>query len=97
MDDEFIEAINTTADTSFDASVPTTSVPTNSNGDPITDPVVLNLLANPRFFTRPSGSKARGFLDGERKSVEPEIRPKYLGPPSGRIPTDDEKRGAWQL
>jgi hypothetical protein len=99
-DDLIIEAVNRIADTSFDASAPTntdTSVPTNCNGDRITCPVVLNLLAKPRFFPRPSGSKARGFLDGERKSVEPEIRPKYLGPPSGRIPTDDEKRGAWYL
>jgi hypothetical protein len=50
-----------------------------------------------RDFSRPSGSNAQGFLDGEHKSVEPEVRPMYLGPPSGRIPTPDEKRCAWQL
>ena len=102
MDDDFIEAINTTADTSFDVSAPTksdASAHTNCTGDRITCPVVLNLLANPRFFTRPSGSKARGFIDGERRpgGVTPTTCPPYLGPPSGRAGNADEKRGAWQL
>src|ERR1700682_6299976 len=85
--DDLIEAVEKIADTSFDASVPT-----NCTGDPIIDPVVFKLLAKPRLAIRPSGIKARGFLKGERKSVDPEIRPVYLGPPSARIPTDDEKR-----
>jgi len=92
MDDDFIKAINATADTSFDASVPT-----NYTGGPITCPVVLNLLAEPRFADRPSGIATTGFLDGERKSIEPEVRPIYLGPPSGRAGNADEKRGAWHL
>jgi hypothetical protein len=102
MDDEFLDAVQKTADTSFDASAPTNSTdasaPTKSNGDPITCPVVLSLLAKPRFATRRSGSKAQGFLDGEYKSVEPEVRPIYRGyATSGRTPNDEDKRGAWQL
>jgi hypothetical protein len=81
MDDEFLDAIDKTVDASFDASVPI-----NCTGDPITAPVVLNLLADPRLAIRPSGIKARGFLKGERKSIiEPEMRPVYLGPPSLRV------------
>jgi hypothetical protein len=100
MDDDFIEAINATIDTSFDASVPTNcnaSVPTNCTGDPITCPVVLNLLAKPLLAIRRSGSATTGFLDGEYKSGEPEVRPMYLGPPSGRVPNAEDKRGAWHL
>ena len=101
MDSEFIAAINATADTSFDANAPTNSndasVPTNCRGEPITCPVVLNLLANPRFLERRSESETQGFLDGERPTIKPETRPVYLGPPSGRVPNDDEKRGAWHL
>jgi hypothetical protein len=94
MDDEFLDAIDKTVDASFDASVHT-----NCTGKPITCPVVLNLLANPLFAERRSGSATTGFLNGERKTggVTPTTRPPYLGPPSARIPTDDEKRGAWQL
>jgi hypothetical protein len=77
-------------------------VPTNCNGDPITCPVVLNLLAKPRFALRRSGSVTTGFLEGERKLDGAPFKvtttcPEYLGQPSGRVPTDDEKRGAWQL
>jgi hypothetical protein len=104
MDSEFIEAINTTADTSFDASVPTNtdaSVPTNCTGDPITCPVVLNLLKKPLFYERLSGGTAKRLLDGERKPggfpFIPTTCPEYKGPPSGRAGNDDEKRGAWQL
>jgi hypothetical protein len=101
MDDDFIEAINATADTSFDAGVPVqlidANVPTNCNGDPITCPVVLGLLAKPRFFERRSGSATTGFIDGEYRSGESEVRPMYLGPPSGRAPTAEEKRGAYHL
>jgi hypothetical protein len=101
MDDDFIKAINATADTSFDAGVPVqlidANVPTNFNGDPITCPVVLNLLAKPRFFDRRSGSATTGFLDGEYRSGESEVRPVYPGPPSGRAPTAEEKRGAYHL
>jgi hypothetical protein len=106
MDDEFIEAVSKTADTSFDAGVPVqlidADVPTNCNGDPITCPVVLNLLAKPRFALRRSGSVTTGFLEGERKLDGAPFKvtttcPEYLGQPSGRVPTDDEKRGAWQL
>lgn len=94
MDDEFLDAIDKTADASFDANAPT-----NSTGDPITCPVVLNLLAKPLLAARRSGITTTGFLDGERKpgGVTPTMRPLYLGPPSGRAGTDDEKRGAWQL
>jgi hypothetical protein len=106
MDDEFIEAVEKIADTSFDAGVPVqlidANVPTNCNGDPITCPVVLSLLAKPRFAIRRSGSATTGFLDGERKLDGAPFKvtttcPEYLGQPSGRIPTDHEKRGAWQL
>ena len=98
--DDLIEAINATADTSFDASAPTNtdaSVPTNSNGDPITCPVVLNLLANPRFFTRLSGSTTTGFLDGERKlgGITNEPLPKYFR--MHCTPNAEDKRGAYQL
>jgi hypothetical protein len=99
---DLIEAVDNIADTNFDASARTNtdaSVHTNCTGDRITDPVVLNLLSNPRFPTRRSGSTTTGFLDGERKSggVTPTTCPPYLGPPSGRAGTADEKRGAWQL
>jgi hypothetical protein len=103
MDAEFLNAIDKTADTSFDASAPTdtdaSAAPTNCNGDTITCPVVLNLLANPRFVVRRSGITTTGFLDGERKpgAVTPTKCPPYLGPPSGRSGTADEKRCAWQL
>ena len=97
MDDEFLNAIDKTADTSFDANAPT-----NSTGDPITCPVVLNLLANPRFAVRRSGSATTGFLDGERKLDGAPFKvtttcPPYQGQPSGRKPTDDEKHGAYHL
>ena len=110
MDNAFLDAIDATADTSFDASAPTTTAPadsteaivrTNSIGDPITCPVVLKLLAKPVFVERPSGgSETSGFLDGERKpgGVTPTKCPPYLGPPpSARTPSDDDKRGAWHL
>ena len=73
------------------------TAPLNCNGVPITDPVVLNILANPRILSRRSGSATAGFLDCERKPVEPEVRPVYPGPPSGRTGNAAEKRGAWQL
>jgi hypothetical protein len=92
MDDEFLNAIDKTADPSFDVSAPT-----NCTDDPTTCPVVLNLLAKPRFLTRRSGSTKTGFLDGEYKSTGREVRPMYLGPSSGRAGTDDEKRGAYHL
>ena len=106
MDDEFLNAIDKTADTSFDANAPT-----DSTGDPITCPVVLNLLtgepikcpvvlhvlAKPVFAVRRSGIATTGFLDGEYKSTDREVRPQYLGPPSGRVPTADEKCGAYHL
>ncbi|MGZ5875355.1 MAG: hypothetical protein ACXWKP_24980, partial [Bradyrhizobium sp.] len=105
MNSEFIEAINSTADTSFDASVPTNtdaSVPIKWNGEPVKCPVVLNLLAHPRFFTRRSGIATTGFLDGERKLDGAPFKvtttcPEYLGQPSGRVPNAEEKRGAWPL
>jgi hypothetical protein len=88
MDDEFLDAINATADTSFDASR-------------ITCPVVLSLLAKPRFFPRRSGIATTDFLYGERPlcgfDFMPAKCPPYLGPPSARILTDEDKRGAWQL
>src|ERR1700758_1336283 len=96
MDDDFLKAIDATADTSFDASAPTntdTNAPANCKGNPTTCPV-----ATPRFFQRRSGSTATGFLDGEFKGIQPDVQLKYLGPPvSGRDATDGEKRGAWHL
>jgi hypothetical protein len=53
---------------------------------------------------RPSGSATTGFYrpgeraqDGAPFATVPATCPPYLGRPSGRIPTADEKRGAWQL
>ena len=93
MDSEFIEAINATADTSFDASAaPPPPVPT---------PVTFG--AN-RIAERRSGSTRTGFYrpgerseDGAPFEVTPTKCPKYSGAPSGRKPTDEEKRGVWQL
>lgn len=75
MDNEFIEAINATADTSFD----------------------------PRIAKRPSGSTKTAFWSGERDKRGPPFEttphkcPPYLGKPSGRVPNDEEKRGARHL
>lgn len=76
------------------------SVPTNCIGDRISCPVVLNLLAKPLFFTRLSGSKAQGFLNGERKLdgaplFTNEPLPKYFR--MHCTPNDEDKRGALQL
>jgi hypothetical protein len=53
---------------------------------------------------RPSGSTMTGFYrPGERSEngapfeVSPTKCPKYIGLPSGRTPSNEEKRGAWQL
>jgi hypothetical protein len=45
------------------------------------------------------GLQRRAFSTANRKpgGVTPTTRPPYLGPPSGRAGTDDEKRGAWHL
>jgi hypothetical protein len=101
MDDDFIEAINATADTSFDAGLPLqlidANVPTNCNGKPITCPVVLGLLAKPRFFERRSGSATTGFMDGERKlgGITKEPLPKYFR--MHCTPNAEDKRGAYHL
>ncbi|SHG69703.1 hypothetical protein [Bradyrhizobium erythrophlei] len=88
MDDEFLNAIDKTADPSFNA------------GD---------IDVPPKIAIRRSGSSRVGFLrPGEREKclldgddhpypIENEPAPKYLGPPSGRAGTDDEKRGAYHL
>jgi hypothetical protein len=88
MDDEFLDAIGKTADTSFDASVPADD-DANCTGT--------------RCAKRPSGIEAKGFIDGERKGeripfeVMPTRCPPYLGPPTGRVGSADEKRGAYHL
>ncbi|WP_072817777.1 hypothetical protein [Bradyrhizobium erythrophlei] len=75
--------------------------PTNVTGDPITCPVVLNLLAKPLFAERRSGIATKTFLPGESKrdgvpfKASPAIP--YLGPPKHREPNDRQRRGAWQL
>ncbi len=85
--DDLIKAVDKIADTSFNA----------------TDTFGANTIA-----TRPSGSATTGFYrygnrSGERSEngapfeVSPTKCPKYPGPPSGRAPTNEEKRGAWQL
>src|SRR5258706_5169934 len=81
--DDLIEAVDKIADTSFNA----------------TDTFGANNIAK-----RPSGSATKGFYrPGERDQngapfkVTPTKCPKYSGPPSGRAPTNEEKRGAWQL
>jgi hypothetical protein len=81
--DDLIKAVDKIADTSFNA----------------TDTFGANNIAK-----RPSGGSAKGFYrPGERDQngapfkVSPTKCPKYPGPPSGRAPTNEEKRGAWQL
>jgi hypothetical protein len=83
MDDEFIQAIDNTADTSFSA---------------------VKTFGRNEIAERRSGSERAGFYrpgerdkDGAPFEVLPTKCPKYSGPPSGRLPTDDEKQGAWQL
>jgi hypothetical protein len=84
--DDFLEAVDKTADTSFNAS-------------DIEETFGKNTIAERR-----SGSAIKGFYrPGERdrdgtpfEPVQTKC-PKYHGPPSGRIPTNEEKRGAWQL
>jgi hypothetical protein len=97
--DEFIEAVEKIADTSFDASAP---IINGITGKPITDPVVRNLL-KPEFAKRRSGSTKEGFhRPGERDG---DGAPFVVAPPSplppckktGRDPTDEEKRAAWPL
>ncbi len=58
----------------------------------------------PTIASRPSGSARTGFCrPGERSDsgapfdVTPSTCPKYNGPPAGRVPTNLEKSGAWQL
>jgi hypothetical protein len=88
MDDEFIDAIDKIADTSFDASAP---------------PAKPAPLAKPECAKRPSGSTTAGFLKGERKGeripfeVMPTQCPPWPGKPDGRAGTLLEKQGAWQL
>jgi hypothetical protein len=84
MDSKFIAAINATADTSFDASAAT--------------------FGKNKIAIRPSGSAKTGFYrpgerpkDGSPFEIVPTKCPPYQGQPSGRVPTDEEKRGAWHL
>ena len=81
--DDLIEAVKTIADTDFDAA----------------DTFGANNIAK-----RPSGSATKGFYrPGERSEngapfeVTATTCPRYSGLPSGRAPTSEEKRGAWQL
>jgi hypothetical protein len=80
---DFIDAVDKIADTSFYV--------TDTFGD--------NVIAK-----RPWGSTKTGFYrPGERSEngapfeVTPTKCAQYMGLPSGRTPTNDEKRGAWQL
>jgi hypothetical protein len=84
--DDLIDAVETIADTSFDASAPVDTFGAN------------------RIAARRSGSEVKGFYrpgerdkDGDPFEVLPTKCPLYNGPPSGRVPTNEEKRGAWQL
>jgi hypothetical protein len=84
--DDLIDAADKTADTSFDASAPVDTFGAN------------------RIAARRSGSEVKGFYrpgerdkDGAPFEVLPTKCPLYNGPPSGRVPTNKEKRGAWQL
>jgi hypothetical protein len=85
--DDLIAAFDRIADTSFYAS----NIEAEKFGDN-------------RIAARRSGSTKQGFYrPGERSEsgapfeVLPTKCPEYYGPPSGRAPTGDEKRGAWQL
>jgi hypothetical protein len=85
--DDFIEAVQKIADISFNAA----------------DTFGANNIAK-----RPSGSATTGFYRYGNRSGErsengapfkfiPTTCPQYIGPPSRRVPTAEEKRGAWQL
>jgi hypothetical protein len=81
--DDLIEAVKTIADTDFDPA----------------DTFGANNIAK-----RPSRSPMKGFYrPGERGEygapfeVTPATCPRYNGQPSGRAPSNEEKRGAWQL
>jgi hypothetical protein len=101
MDDAFLDAINKTVDASFDASAPTIRADTSFNA---TDTRTFG--AN-RIAERRSGSSRVGFLrPGERKNcmldgddnpypIETEPLPKYFR--MRCTPSDEDKRGAWQL
>jgi hypothetical protein len=86
MDSEFIEAINTTADTSFDV--------TKTFGRNEIAKRPSGIVAN--GFRRP-GERAECWLD--RNNNPPEITneplPKYFR--MHCTPNDEDKRGAWQL
>jgi hypothetical protein len=87
IEDELVEAVHANVDPSFDASTPVKSFGAN------------------RVAARRSGSERTGFYrpgeraaqDGAPFEVLPTKCPQYSGPPSGRVPTNDEKRGAWHL
>jgi hypothetical protein len=83
MENDLIEAVSKIADTDFD---PTATFGANS------------------IAKRPSGSLTTGFYrPGERSEngapfeVTPTTCPRFSGPSSGRTPSNDEKRYAWQL
>jgi hypothetical protein len=99
MDSEFIAAINATADTSFDPANPINFI----TGQPITDPIVRSLISKPTFAARRSGSSVEGFYrpgerdkDGSPFEILPTQCPPYI-PQLARVPTNEEKRGAWHL
>ena len=86
--DDLMNEVDRIADTSFDAS----------DIAPKTKTFGTNTIAERR-----SGSAVKAFYrPGERPDdgapfTPTTTIPKYSGPPSGRVPTDDEKRGSWQL
>jgi len=81
--EDLILAVNKIADTSFDASK--TTIAERRSGS-----------AKAGFY-RP-GERAKCLLDIEGHPPAIESEPlHYPGPPSGRVPTANEKRAAWQL
>jgi hypothetical protein len=84
MDDEFIKAVEKTADTSFN----------------VNKTFGRNEIAERRSGSERAGFYRPGERDKDGTPFDalPARCPAYSGPPSpGRAPTDDEKHGAWQL
>lgn len=97
---DLLEAVETIADTSFRVE----EIVNPFTGQPTTDPVLLKAIHDPLVAKRRSGSARVSFYrPGERPiggtwfEAKTESRPKYRGPPSGRAPSDEEKRVNWPL